>query len=81
MVQLLLLLNLFSLFTLFLFLVNLYLSLKSLSFKVDEIERELLKVSGELSELRDFSRELESKLSSLKREVVILYEKAGIRRI
>jgi len=80
MVQLLLLLNLLSLFALFLFLVNLYLSIKSLSFKVDEIERELLKVSGELSELKDFSRELEGKLFSLKREVLILYEKAGIRR-
>ncbi len=81
MVQLLLILNFFSLAALFLFLIFFYSSFRSLSFKVEELERELLKLSGELSELKVFYEELENKLSSLKREVSILYEKVGIRRL
>jgi len=77
MVQLLLVLNLLGLFVLFGALVNLYLSLKELQSKYDELEKEVVKSSNSLEELRSKVEQLEAKLSFLQRELKLINEKLG----
>jgi chromosome segregation ATPase len=77
MVQLLLLLNLLSILALFILLVNLYLNLRELRFKYEEVEKELLKSTSSLGELSSKVEQVEAKLSFLQKEIRLITEKVG----
>lgn len=77
MVQLLLLLNLLAIFVLFILLVNLYLNLKELRLKYEELEKEVLKNGSLLNELSSKVDQIEARLSFFQRELKLMGEKLG----
>jgi uncharacterized membrane protein len=74
MVQLLLLLNLFAAILLALLLLNLFLSLKELRRKEEELEKDLLKALAAVEELKARVEQTEAKLLFVQREFKSLKE-------
>jgi len=77
MVQLLLVLNLIGIVLLFLVLVNLYLAVRALKSKYEELEKELIKEETTIAQLKGQIEQIESKLTFLSRELKATAERVG----
>ncbi|WP_457677560.1 hypothetical protein [Thermovibrio sp.] len=81
MVQLLLILNLLGLFVIFLFALTLYFTLRELRYRLDEVEKELLKEKSLTSEIGNKVERLENNYSFIYRELKRISEGLGVRRV